>query len=47
MPLLDIAGLTVKFGTDADPFVAVDDVDLAIDESEVVGIVGESDPVRL
>ncbi|HEY4137487.1 MAG TPA: ATP-binding cassette domain-containing protein, partial [Casimicrobiaceae bacterium] len=42
MPLLDIAGLTVKFGTDADPFVAVDDVDLAIDEGEVVGIVGES-----
>ena len=42
MSLLEIAGLTVKFGTDADPFVAVDDVDLAIDEGEVVGIVGES-----
>src|SRR5438477_5745042 len=38
MPLLDIAGLTVTFG----PFVAVDDVDLAIDQGEVVGIVGES-----
>src|SRR5436309_14870827 len=42
MPLLDIAGLTITFGSDADPFVAVDDVDLAIDEGEVVGIVGES-----
>src|SRR5205823_3736453 len=42
MPLLDIAGLTVTFGTDADPFIAVDDVDLSIDEGEVVGIVGES-----
>src|SRR5438309_9348364 len=42
MRLLDIAGLTITFGTDADPFVAVDDVDLAIDEGEVVGIVGES-----
>src|SRR5262245_24842070 len=42
MPLLDIAGLTVTFGTDAHPFVAVDNVDLTIDEGEVVGIVGES-----
>ena len=42
MPLLDIAGLTVTFGTDAEPFVAVDDVDLEIDEGEVVGLVGES-----
>jgi len=32
MPLLDIAGLTIAFGSDADPFVAVDDVDLADDE---------------
>ena len=40
--LLDIAGLTVTFGTDAHPFVAVDNVDLSIDEGEVVGIVGES-----
>src|SRR6266513_28343 len=38
MPLLDIAGLTVTFGS----FIAVDDVDLAIEEGEVVGIVGES-----
>jgi len=38
MPLLDIAGLTVTFGG----FIAVDDVDVAIDEGEVVGIVGES-----
>ncbi|HEY3179625.1 MAG TPA: oligopeptide/dipeptide ABC transporter ATP-binding protein [Casimicrobiaceae bacterium] len=42
MPLLDIAGLTVTFGADPDPFVAVDDVDLTIDGGEVVGIVGES-----
>src|SRR5437764_8542711 len=42
MPLLDIAGLTVTFSTDAQQFIAVDDVDLAIDEGEVVGIVGES-----
>src|SRR5437879_13387203 len=42
MPLLDIAVLTVTFGADTDPFIAVDDVDLSIDEGEVVGIVGES-----
>jgi dipeptide transport system ATP-binding protein len=42
MPLLDIAGLTVTFSTDAHQFIAVDDVDLTIDEGEVVGIVGES-----
>ena len=42
MPLLDIAGLTVTFGTDASPFIAVDAVDLSIDEGEVIGIVGES-----
>jgi dipeptide transport system ATP-binding protein len=42
MPLLEIAGLTVTFGTDAEPFLAVDDVDLTIDEGEVVGLVGES-----
>src|SRR5213596_1006990 len=42
MSLLDIAGLTVTFGTDAAPFIAVDDVDLAIEEGEVVGVVGES-----
>src|SRR5947209_18888419 len=42
MPLLDIAGLTVTFSTDALQFIAVDDVDLTIDEGEVVGIVGES-----
>ncbi len=42
MPLLDIEGLTVTFGTTARPFVAVDDVEFAIDAGEVVGIVGES-----
>jgi dipeptide transport system ATP-binding protein len=40
--LLDIAGLTVAFGTEARPFVAVDDVDLAVEAGDVVGIVGES-----
>ncbi len=42
MPLLDIAGLTVEFGTEAAPFKAVDDVDFAIDAGEIVGVVGES-----
>ena len=42
MPLLDIAGLTVTFGTDEHAFVAVDDVDLALDEGAIVGVVGES-----
>jgi len=42
MPLLDIHGLTVEFGTEAAPFKAVDDVDFAIDAGEIVGVVGES-----
>ena len=42
MPLLDIQGLTVEFGTEAAPFKAVDDVDFAIDVGEIVGVVGES-----
>jgi dipeptide transport system ATP-binding protein len=42
MPLLDIKGMTVEFGTEAAPFKAVDGVDFAIDAGEIVGIVGES-----
>jgi dipeptide transport system ATP-binding protein len=42
MPLLDIAGLTVTFSSDTNQFVAVDDVELAVDEGEIVGVVGES-----
>ncbi len=42
MPLLDIEGLTVEFGTEAAPFVAVDRVDLGIEAGEIVGVVGES-----
>ncbi|HZQ62026.1 MAG TPA: ABC transporter ATP-binding protein, partial [Casimicrobiaceae bacterium] len=41
-PLLDIAGLTVTFGTGARPFVALDHVDLTMQAGEVVGCVGES-----
>jgi len=40
--LLDIERLRVEFGSDDAPFVAVDDVDLAVDAGEIVGIVGES-----
>jgi dipeptide transport system ATP-binding protein len=32
----------VEFGAEADPFIAVDGLDLHIDQGEVVGIVGES-----
>ena len=42
MALLEIEGLSVEFGSLAEPFTAVDDVDLAIDAGEVVGCVGES-----
>ena len=42
MALLEIEGLTVEFGTDAAPFVAVDDVDLSLDAGDIVGCVGES-----
>jgi len=42
MALLDIVNLRVEFGTPAAPVVAVDAVDLTIDQGEVVGIVGES-----
>ena len=42
MAFLEIEELTVEFGTEAAPFVAVDRVDLAIDAGEIVGCVGES-----
>ena len=42
MPLLDISGLTVEFGTEIAPFKAVDGVDFAIDAGEIIGVVGES-----
>src|SRR5262245_5570831 len=42
MPLLEVEGLTVEFGTEATPFLAVDDVDLTLDAGEILGCVGES-----
>jgi dipeptide transport system ATP-binding protein len=42
MALLEIEGLTVEFGTEAAPFLAVEAVDLAVDAGEIVGVVGES-----
>jgi dipeptide transport system ATP-binding protein len=42
MALLDIRNLRVEFGSTASPFIAVDAVDLGVDQGEVVGIVGES-----
>jgi dipeptide transport system ATP-binding protein len=42
MPLLEIEAMSVEFGTERWPFLAVDDVDLAMDPGEIVGCVGES-----
>lgn len=42
MALLDIKNLSVRFGTEARPIIAVEHLDLQIDAGEVVGIVGES-----
>jgi dipeptide transport system ATP-binding protein len=42
MPLLEIEDLHVEFGSEAQPLIAVDGVDLALDAGEVVGCVGES-----
>ena len=42
MPLLEVQDLRVEFGREADPLVAVDGVDLAVEAGEVVGCVGES-----
>ncbi|MFZ6756384.1 oligopeptide/dipeptide ABC transporter ATP-binding protein [Undibacterium sp. Ji50W] len=40
--LLDIKNLRVEFGSESQPFTAVDGLDLKIEQGEVVGIVGES-----
>src|SRR5438067_2261702 len=42
MPLLEVHDLRVEFGREADPLVAVDGVDLAVEAGEVAGCVGES-----
>ena len=42
MALLEIKSLSVQFGSENAPFMAVDGLDLNIDQGEVVGIVGES-----
>lgn len=42
MALLEIENLTVEFGSEKNPFRAVDRVCLTVDKGEVVGIVGES-----
>jgi dipeptide transport system ATP-binding protein len=42
LALLEIEGLTVEFGTEAAPLIAVDDVYLTVAEGEIVGCVGES-----
>jgi oligopeptide transport system ATP-binding protein len=41
-PLLEINNLTVRFRTDSGPVAAVNDVSLALEPGEIVGIVGES-----
>ncbi|TMG80466.1 MAG: ATP-binding cassette domain-containing protein [Betaproteobacteria bacterium] len=42
MALLQVEGLRVEFGSEADPLIAVDGVDLSLDTGEIVGCVGES-----
>jgi dipeptide transport system ATP-binding protein len=42
MTLLEVEGLTVTFGSESDPLIAVDGVDLSLDAGEIVGCVGES-----
>jgi dipeptide transport system ATP-binding protein len=42
LALLEIEGLTVEFGSETAPLIAVDNVDLTVNEGEIVGIVGES-----
>ncbi len=42
MALLEIENLTVEFGSEKNPFKAVDRVCLTVDKGEVVGVVGES-----
>ena len=42
MPLLSIEGLQTRFNSDGKTFLAVDDVSIAVDRGQVVGVVGES-----
>ncbi len=42
MPLLSIEGLQTRFTSDGKSFLAVDDVSIAIDRGQTVGVVGES-----
>ena len=42
MSLLSIRNLCVRFGTPEKPFLAVDGVDLTVEQGELLGIVGES-----
>src|SRR5574343_1905447 len=42
MSLLQIKNLSVAFGNAANPFRAVDGLDLTVKQGEIVGIVGES-----
>ncbi|MEO6653010.1 MAG: ABC transporter ATP-binding protein [Ilumatobacteraceae bacterium] len=42
MSLLTVRDLSIEFGTERAPLVAVHGVDLTIDEGEVLGLVGES-----
>jgi dipeptide transport system ATP-binding protein len=42
MALLEIEGLTVEFGTEAAPMIAVDNSSLVVNGGEIVGCVGES-----
>jgi dipeptide transport system ATP-binding protein len=42
MALLDIRNLTISFTTRSGPFVAVDGIDIGVEEREVLAIVGES-----
>jgi len=42
MPLLEIEGLSVAFGSAHAPLIAVDHLDFGIDAGEIVGLVGES-----
>jgi peptide/nickel transport system ATP-binding protein len=42
MPLLEIDNLRIAFATRHGPLVAVDDLSLAVDQGEVLGVVGES-----
>jgi len=42
MPLLEVEDLHVEFGSESDPLVAVEGIDLALDGGEVVACVGES-----